>query len=974
MKSKEIRWFILVLLFFITGNLYAQIRAGSAFLKMLPGARLQSMAAAHTGVIDDPHAIYANPAVAGYLREWQWAASYTKWIADISNASLIYGQKISTPWSRQTRLALGLLYQGMPEFDSTDEAMPSASYNDMVAAVSIGQPLTFLSRNIALGANLKYLQSNLDEYSASTWVFDTGLSLRTPRFTMGNPLFPYGIVSMGVAITQLGNDMLFNQVGTPLPQTWRAGLAFYTGSHKGVQVLLTADYQQVKDEKDVLGIGAEVTLNRTLSINGGYNFDNDLFEKLSIGASLRLDDVNIASLGDVFPGRNNAMRIDLASMNEADFFNRTYRGTMSHYPIGPEKFKFLTTAAVDTFLTDTVLVKWQGTGDPDLFDDVAYTLLIDQDSVKMARIDQLYRDDPDMLLQYINVSTFLVKTAVQKNDYLFTQAFGGNYYWAVCAVDQDNHVRMAEKDDKYIARFYVPMPDINIEKIEFDYSPWITLDEYHGALRVTVSNIGDRVAKNFIVNITDSLGVFKEQLDESYQNEPFTRLLSKTTIDSLVPGKQKTIHLDWYSRWLGKHEIIASADVENKLVEWDKKNNILIQDEYTIPKGQISTEDTVMALINSKVIITMPIVTEITFDKNNSQVSSDYLTFSNFDPHLSIIAERLVRYPQYKIQLQGYADTNSEDATTELADRRAKAVRDTLLHRGVRPNQIRLAKGQVLPLRKVPSNPEDAQWIFEERRMVQISSDSVGQDPLFLPVEHRDNETLLKHIIFQTDLKYAVPAAEAFSMYYGRGIKDTISLNLDSGSKINKTVEWLPVNKDDLYWDERAADYNIVFIDTLGRIFRTHPKTVIMHKRDFTREQRIAVQLKFAQTDPLYDFYLDKLFEQASILLENPAMRIAFSGHACATGSAAINERLSDRRASSFYEIFKEYLKKKHPNYYDSIVSRVDHTQGFGEYNPLQIERLTGEVVLIGDNEKSSGRILNRRIEIKIYMKGSPLY
>ncbi len=974
MKSKEIRWIILVLLFFITGNLYAQIRAGSAFLKMLPGARLQSMAAAHTGVIDDPHALYANPAAAGFLREWQWAASYTRWIADISNASLIYGRKVPMPWSRQTRLALGLLYQGMPEFDSTDDAMPTASYNDLVAALSIGQPLTFLSRNIALGANVKYLQSNLDEYRASTWVFDTGLSVRTPRFAMGNPLFPYGIVSMGIAITQLGDEMQFNQIGTPLPQTWRAGLAFYTGSHFGLQILLTADYQQVKDEKDVLGLGAEFTLNRTLSINGGYNFDNDLFEKVSVGASLRLDDVNIASLGEVFPGRNNALRVDLASMNEADFFNRTYRGTVSQYPIGPEKFKFLTTTAVDTFLTDSVLVKWQPTVDPDLFDDVAYTLLIDQDSVKMARIEQLYRDDPDMLLQYINVSNFLIKTDVQTSDYLFTQAYGGNYYWAVCAVDKDNHVRMAERDDKYIARFYVPMADINIEKIEFDYSPWITLDEFHGTLRVTVSNIGDRVAKNFIVNISDSLAIFKEQLDESYQNEPFTRLLSKTTIDSLVPGKQKTIHLDWYSRWLGKHEIIANADVENNLMEWDKSNNLLVQEEYTIPKGQISTADTALTLINSRVIITMPIVTEITFNKNNTAVSSDYLTFSNFDPHLSIIAERLVRYPQYKIQLQGYADTNSETATIELADQRARAVRDTLLNRGVRPNQIRIAPGQVLPLRRVPSNPEDAQWIFEERRMVQISSDSVGQDPLFLPVEHHDNETLLKHIIFNTELKYAVPANEALSLYYGRGIKDTISLNLASGSKINKTVEWLPVNKDDLYWDEKEAEYQIVFIDTLGRTFRTQPKKVLMHKRDFTREQRIAVPLKFAQTDPLYDFYLDKLFEQASVLLENPEMRIAFSGHACATGASTINERLSDRRANSFYEIFKEYLKKKHPNYYDSIVSRVDQTRGFGEYNPLQIERLTGEVVLIGDNDKSSGRILNRRIEIKIYMRDSPLH
>jgi len=973
MKSKDIRKLILFFLLLLATNLFAQIRAGSAFLKMLPGARLQSMAAAQTGVIEDLHAIYANPGAAGFLREWQWSASYTKWIADIYNASFIYGQNFRMPWSRHTRYALGLLYQGMPDFDSTDDLMPMSSSSDLVASLSIGQPLTFISNYVSFGSNIKYLRSKLDQFDTSGWAFDTGLSARTPRFGLGNSFFPYGIFSLGFAVTQLGSDLQFNTVGTPLPQTWRAGIAFYTGSHTGLQLLLTADYQEVKDEEGTFGLGAEFTLNRTFSINGGYNFDSDLFEKVSFGVSLRLDDIN-TSLGDVFPGRNNAMRLDLASMNEQDFFSRTYRGTASDYPIGPEKFSFITYAEIDTFLTDTVLIHWEASADPDLFDDIYYTMVLDQDSSKMASLEYLYKEDPDKLLKTLSDSTFLVKENLTDTKYLFTNAVGGNYYWTVVAIDQDKHVRMAEKDDHYIARFYVPMPDIDIEKIEFKYDPWITMDEYQGTLLVTITNKGDRTAENFIVTVSDSLGVLKEWLVDNDTEEPTTRLLSKTTIDSLQPGKQKTIHLEWNSKWLGKHEIIAFADIDSNLVEWNEENNIAFQDVYTIPKGQISTGDTAIALLNSRVVIDMPIVTEITFDENSTGISLDYLTFTHFDPHLSIIADRLVRHSQFKIQLQGWADPNSEKAEVDLANRRARAVRDTLIKRGVRPGQIKLAKGQVWPLRRVPSNPEDARWIFEERRMVKISSDSAGQDALFLPLKHTDNETLLKHVIFQTQLKYAVPAFEAFALYYGRGIRDTIALKLNTGSNINKNIQWLPVNKNKLYWDEKEADYHIMFTDTLGRTFRTRSKKVVMHKKDIIRENRIAVPLKFAQTDPLYDFYLDHLFEQASTLLENPEMRIAFSGHACATGSAAINENLSDRRARSFYKVFKDYMKRKHPEYYDSIVRRVDQAKGFGEYNPMQIERLTGEVILIGDNEKSTGRILNRRIEIKIYMKESPLY
>ncbi len=973
MKIKDIRNLIFFFLLLLAPNLFAQIRAGSAFLKMLPGARLQSMAAAQTGVIEDMHAIYANPGAAGFLREWQWSASYTKWIADIYNASFIYGQNIRMPWSRHTRFALGILYQGMPDFDSTDDMMPMSSSSDLIASLSIGQPLTFISNYVSFGSNVKYLRSKLDQFDTSGWAFDTGMSARTPRFGLGNSLFPYGIFSLGFAVTQLGSDLKFNTIGTPLPQTWRAGVAFYTGSHTGLQLLLTADYQEVRDEQGAFGLGAEFTVNRTFSINGGYNFDNDLFEKVSFGASIRLDDIN-TSLGDVFPGRNNALRLDIASMNEQDFFSRTYRGTASDYPIGPEKFRFMTFADIDTFLTNTVPIHWEPSADPDLFDDIYYTLLLDQDSVKMANLEYLYKKDPDKLFTVVTDSTFLVKEKLSETKYLFTNAIGGNYYWTVFAVDKDRHVRMAEKDNRHIARFYVPMPDIDIEKIEFKYDPWITMNEYQGKLLVTIDNKGDRTGNNFIVTVSDSLAVLKERLLESDAEEPITRLLSKATIDSLQPGEQKIIPLEWNTKWLGKHVIIASADVDSVLAEWNEDNNLVQQDVYTIPKGQISTADTAIALLNSRVVIDMPIVTEVTFNENSSDVSSDYLTFTHFDPHLSIIADRLVRHPQYKIQLQGYADPNSEVALVDLADRRSRAVRDTLIHRGVNPGQIKITKGQVWPLRRVPSNPDDARWIFEERRMVKISSDSVGQEGLFLPLKHTDNETLLKHLIFQTQLKYAVPAFEALALYYGKGIRDTISLNLDTGSNINKDIQWLPINKEDLYWDEKEAEYHIMFTDTLGRTFRTKTKNVVMHKRDIIRENRIAVPLKFAQTDPLYDFYLDKLFEQTSTLLENPNMRIAFSGHACATGSAAINESLSDRRAKSFFEVFKNYMKRKHPDYYDSILQRVDQTKGFGEYNPMQIERLTGEVILIGDNEKSTGRILNRRIEIKIYMKDSPLY
>ena len=87
------------------------------------------MAGSYTAIVDDPHAIYANPGCVGFFREWQWSVSYTKWIADIYNASFLFGHTLSLPWTQQMRWGVGLLYQGVPEFNNNPTALPAASAN-----------------------------------------------------------------------------------------------------------------------------------------------------------------------------------------------------------------------------------------------------------------------------------------------------------------------------------------------------------------------------------------------------------------------------------------------------------------------------------------------------------------------------------------------------------------------------------------------------------------------------------------------------------------------------------------------------------------------------------------------------------------------------------------------------------------------------------------------------------------------------
>jgi outer membrane protein OmpA-like peptidoglycan-associated protein len=955
-------------LFFGSHPLMAQIRSGLAFLKMLPGARLQSMAASQTGEIDDGHAIYANPGAIGFLRDWQWSASYTKWIADVYNASFLYGRKFNTPWTHNTHAALGILYQGVPRFDSSDHAAADATANDIVVALGIGQPLTVISRHLSLGSNIKYLRSTLDHYSASTWMADAGVTGRTTRFGLGNSFLEYGILSAGISVTHIGPDIKYLNVGTPLPQTWRTGASFYAGTHNGVQLQLAADFCQVKDEDGALGIGAEISWAHRISLNSGYNFGSDLLDRFSFGASIRLDDVN-TSAKTILPGRNAALQFDLSTVDEGEFFARTYRGTVKHLPIGPESFRFIHPAMDDSLDSySQITLKWDQSEDPDLYDDVAYTLLVERDSSKLADVISNYGSDPVNFLSRLTEKPCWVTQSLEADSFKLFNLDWGHYYWAVVAKDKDNHIVLAEIKNRKIAHFYVPYPDIEIEKIEFEYDSLITENDYHGILKVRINNSGDLAAGNFNVAVLDSAISPYQILPKIEQPVRETALINEVRFDSLLPGKHRVIQLPWHTKILGAHSIMALAYGEPSLKEKRDDNNAQSERFYTIPKGTVSIGDTVTTTWISQVSIDMPIITEVCFEENSTVVRPEYLHKTIFDPPVATLIERLNANRGLALSLQGYADTNSGETDVPLANARAEAVRDSMIHFGVEPQQIRILPGQVLAKRRVPSNPIDAKWVFEERRYVEITADSAAQQALYLPIHHVDQEIVIKPAVFDCQLKFAVSAMQGQVICRLKSLRDSVIVE-DWGLKLSaeRDIDWKIPKDQAAAWMDRNITYSFFLTDSLGRRFRTHENQFLCNQSVFERERRMCFPLKFAETDPTYAMYWERLFGLMKELLPNPNKRMFFMGHACAIGPEDINRRLSRERADRFPQDFMNYIAAHHDTFSQTIAQRLDAARGYGEDKPLAIVRLNGEEVLIGDNNQALGRKLNRRLEISFY-------
>jgi hypothetical protein len=425
-KLKITSLFIITSILLLTlAQAQGQIRAGASYLKLMPGPRSQGIAESLTGAIDNMYAIYANPGATGLLREWQWSVAYTNWVPDIYNASFLFGKQLRLPWSRHSRIALGISYLGIKDFDSSKGRAAVASGGDLLIAASYGQPLSSISTNLSLGGNIKFLRSRLDNFDANGFIFDVGLLYRTPRFRLldtGVGLFDEGIISAGVSMTQLGSALHFKNADTPLPRTLRAGLSLNMGTHHGLQLHLAGEYRRSRDEDGYFSLGTELSWAQLLTLRGGYSFEKDnLLRHYAFGLSFGFDDLR-SNLAGLIPGRNNALQIDLAKLQNNSWFDAPYRGGVSHYPVVPERFEFVEPVPGGTVAADSARLSWEASRDPDIYDEVKYWLLVDQDSLKL---DQALRSFESQsrhdFFSILNESHFMVNDTLSQNNFFISE-------------------------------------------------------------------------------------------------------------------------------------------------------------------------------------------------------------------------------------------------------------------------------------------------------------------------------------------------------------------------------------------------------------------------------------------------------------------------------------------------------------------------------------------------------------------------
>ena len=252
--------------------------SGAAFLKIGPGARPTGMGEAFTGVADDIHSIYYNPAGLGLLKSPAITGMHMQYFQNISYEFAAF--EVPTPSQGTWGVAITNLHTDdiQRRTEDTDAPIGQFGASDSAYWLSYGRSLT---SRLSLGANAKYVRQTIDSIDASAYAMDGGLLYQTD----------WHDVRLGATIQNLGSKVKFVNESDPLPLTYRLGASAPLLSRR---LLISSDLIIPRDHQVGMAFGSEykgqIKKDLGYAMRAGYRTDSDVegFKGVSIGSGLTL--------------------------------------------------------------------------------------------------------------------------------------------------------------------------------------------------------------------------------------------------------------------------------------------------------------------------------------------------------------------------------------------------------------------------------------------------------------------------------------------------------------------------------------------------------------------------------------------------------------------------------------------------------------------------------------------------------------
>ncbi len=267
----------LVLAALVPAHASAVGERGFAFLKLGVGARAMGMGGAYVAEVNDPTAVYWNPAGLAGLTGTQITFMHNEWIQDFRQDFAC----VATPafGKREGGLALGLSTFYSSEFEKRNDTgllIGHFGFNDILATGSAAIPL---AEGLSAGLSAKYVREMIDQENASSIALDAGARYRFPRAAL----------TLAGALQNVGTRATFVSESFGLPTTVRLGAAYAFGipAWSG-QTHWSAEYRKSSGEDSRMQLGGEYVYRQAVALRAGFKMGYDE-EKVSFGLGVTRD-------------------------------------------------------------------------------------------------------------------------------------------------------------------------------------------------------------------------------------------------------------------------------------------------------------------------------------------------------------------------------------------------------------------------------------------------------------------------------------------------------------------------------------------------------------------------------------------------------------------------------------------------------------------------------------------------------------
>jgi len=170
---------LLILLFlFITISGFSQVGGESVynFLNVPTSARQAALGGKVLTLIDDVNQPFWNPSSIGLEMDNQFGVNYLNFLTDINYASASFAHMINRNFGT---IQGGVIYANYGEFIEADEdGNETGTFKAFDLALSVGYAYEFLHSNISVGANVKLINSVIQDYSSLGAAIDLGIMYR----------------------------------------------------------------------------------------------------------------------------------------------------------------------------------------------------------------------------------------------------------------------------------------------------------------------------------------------------------------------------------------------------------------------------------------------------------------------------------------------------------------------------------------------------------------------------------------------------------------------------------------------------------------------------------------------------------------------------------------------------------------------------------------------------------------------------